>query len=116
MIEENRWNVNSWNALRGLRWDVTDRGADAAEAISSPTFSNCPSVFGATSAPRHEGRLEKVRCDDRLCCGVLTLLFMGRQQHSHTEECRTRIGEEMEHDPEGHESLQVHKCRREVEP
>ena len=34
----------------------------------------------------------------------------------HTEECRTRTGEQMEHDPQGHERLQVHKSRRDVEP
>ena len=34
----------------------------------------------------------------------------------HTEECRKRIGEKMEHDPEGRERLQVHKRRRDVEP
>ena len=32
----------------------------------------------------------------------------------HTEECRSRIGEQMEHDPEGHERLQVHKSRRDA--
>ena len=36
MNVENRWNVNSWNALRGLPWDVTERGADAAEAFHAP--------------------------------------------------------------------------------
>ena len=33
-----------------------------------------------------------------------------------TKECRARIGEHIEHDPEGHERLQVHKRRRDVEP
>ena len=41
---------------------------------------------------------------------------MGRHQNPHPEECRTRIGEQMEHDPEGHERLQVYKRRRDVEP
>ena len=60
MSEESRWNVDSWNALRGLTQDVTERGADAAEAIQSSASSNCSSAFGATSTLLHEGRLGKV--------------------------------------------------------
>ena len=101
MNEESRCNVDSWIALRGLFWNVTERGAEAAEAVRAPTSSNYPSASGVTSALRHEGRLGKVWCDDRLLCVVLTLLFMGRHQKPHTEECRTRIGEQMEHDPKG---------------
>ena len=33
----------------------------------------------------------------------------------HTEECRTRIGEQMEHHPQGHERMKVNKRRRDVE-
>ena len=33
MNEENRWNVENWNALRGLPWDATETGAEAAEAV-----------------------------------------------------------------------------------
>ena len=39
----------------------------------------------------------------------------GKTSTPHTEECRNRIGEQMEHDPEVHESLQFHKHRRDVE-
>ena len=35
---------------------------------------------------------------------------------THTEECRSRIGEQMGHEPEGHERSQVHRRRRDVEP
>ena len=66
MNEENRWNVDSWNALRGLPWDVTERGAEAAEAVQAPR----PQIIHLPLAPRrrfvHEGRLEKVWCVDRL--------------------------------------------------
>ena len=40
----------------------------------------------------------------------------GKTSKLHTEECRNRIGEQMEHDTEGHERLQAHKRRRDVEP
>ena len=36
MNEESRWNVDNWNALRGLPWDVTETGAEAKEAIQAP--------------------------------------------------------------------------------
>ena len=36
MNEENRWNVDSWNALRGLPWDVTATEAEATEVIQTP--------------------------------------------------------------------------------
>ena len=48
------------------------------------------------------------------CAACSDIAVHGQTATPHTEECRTRIGEQMEHDPEGHESLQVHK-RREVE-
>ena len=34
----------------------------------------------------------------------------------HTEECEKKTGEQMEHDPEGRERLQVHRRSRDVEP
>ena len=40
----------------------------------------------------------------------------GKTSTPHTAECRNRIGEQMEHDPEGHERLRLHKRRRDVEP
>ena len=48
MSEENRWNVDSWHALRGLPWYVTERGADAAEAVEAPR----PQVVHLPLAPR----------------------------------------------------------------
>ena len=36
MNEENRWNAENWNALRGLLWNVTETGAEAAEANQAP--------------------------------------------------------------------------------
>ena len=68
MNEESRWNVHSWNALRDLPWDVIERVIEVTEVSSSPTTSHHPSAFDATSAQRHEGRLEKVWCDHRLLC------------------------------------------------
>ena len=34
MNEETRWNVDNWNALRGLPWDVTETG-EAFEAVQA---------------------------------------------------------------------------------
>ena len=45
---------------------------------------------------------------------VLTLLY-GKTAKPHTEECQTKIVEQLAHDPEGHERLQIHRCRRDVE-
>ena len=67
MNVESTWNVDSWCAPRGLLWDVNGRGANAAEAIQAQMFSSGPPLLGATSALRHEGRLEKVRCDSWRC-------------------------------------------------
>ena len=33
MHEESRWYVDSWNALRGLPWDVNERGVEVTEAF-----------------------------------------------------------------------------------
>ena len=44
----NRWNVDSWSPLGGLPWDVTERGADAAEAIQARR----PQVVHLLLAPR----------------------------------------------------------------
>ena len=44
--------------VKGLPFDVTERGADAAEAVQA-LRSQCLHLFlGASSAPCHEGRLE----------------------------------------------------------
>ena len=60
MNEESRWNVDSWHALRDLPLGCHRKGSRSCRGCSSPTTSNHPSAFGATSALRHEGRLEKV--------------------------------------------------------
>ena len=36
MNEESRWNVENWNALRGLPWDAIETEAEATEAIQAP--------------------------------------------------------------------------------
>ena len=47
-------------------WDVTETGGRSCTGFPSPTTSNHPFAVDATSAPRHKGRLEEIRCDDRL--------------------------------------------------
>ena len=58
--EKSRCDVDSWNALRGLPWYVTKKESRSYRGNSCPTTSNRPSASVATSALRHEGRLEKV--------------------------------------------------------
>ena len=112
MNEENRWNVDSWNALRGLSRDVTERGADAAEAIQASTSSNCSCALGATLAP---SSADLGKCGARTGCAACSdIAVHGKTAKPHTEECRTRFGEQMDHHLEGHERLQVHKRRRDV--
>ena len=52
------------------------------------------------------------------CVAFSHIASHGQTAKPHTEECRTRIGEQMKHDPEGHERWPVHKHkqRRNVEP
>ena len=45
-----------------------------------------------------------------------TVALHEKTARPHTDECRARIGEQMEHDPEGHERLQPLRRRRDVEP
>ena len=40
----------------------------------------------------------------------------GKTSKPYTEECGTRTGKQMGHDPEDQEHLQVHKRRRDAEP
>ena len=49
------------------------------------------------------------------CSACSVIAVHGKVLKPHTEKCRQRIGQQMEHDPEGHERLQVHKRRRDVE-
>ena len=65
--EESRWNVDNWNALRGLPWDVTETGADATEAIQAPRsqITHLPLTQRRRCVT---SRLEEMRCDDRLFC------------------------------------------------
>ena len=66
MNEESRWNVENWNAFRGLSLGCNRNGSRSYSGYPRPTTSNHPSAFDATSALCHQGRLEETRCDDRL--------------------------------------------------
>ena len=110
MNDESRWDVDGWNALRGLPRDVTQGAAEAAEAIHAPR----PRMIHLLLAPR---RRHVTRADLRkygatmVALRVLALLLTGRHQTPH-EECPTRIGEQMEHDLEGHERLDIEVCAK----
>ena len=114
MNEESRWNVDKWNALRGVPWDVTERGADIAEAIQAPR----PQIVHLPLAPRwrYVTRADSRKCGVTIGCAANSdIAVHGKTAKPHTEECRTTIGEQMEHDPQGHERLQVRKRRQYVE-
>ena len=95
---------------RGLPWDVTARGADAAEAIQAPR----PQIIHLPLAPRR-------RCVTRAdltkygvatgCAACSDIAVHGKTANPHAGECRERIREHMEHDPDGPELLQVHKTQ-----
>ena len=115
MNGKSRWNVDSWNTLRDLFWDVTEGGADAAEAIQAPR----PQIVDKLWAPRrrHVTRAGLRKCGVTIVCAACSdIAVHEKTSKPHTEECRTRIGELVEHDPDGHERLHVHKRRRDVEP
>ena len=89
--------------------------AQAAEAVQAPRTQ----IIHLLLAPR---RRYVTRADLRKygvtigCSACSDIAGHGKTSKPNTEECRKRIGEKMEHDPEGHERLQVHKRRRDVEP
>ena len=39
MDVENRWSVDKWNAPRGLLWEVSERGANAADRFKRIAFT-----------------------------------------------------------------------------
>ena len=105
MNVERQWNVDSWGALGGLLWDVTETGADAAEAVQAPRpHSSCPSSFGAISAPFLTVG----------CAAYSDIAVHGKTAKPHTDERRTRIGEAWS--TNGRERLQRHRRRRDVGP
>ena len=74
MIEESRWHVGSWNALRGLAWDVTKRGADAAaaEAIQAPR----PQIVHLPLGPRwrHVTRADLRKYGVAIVCAACSVI------------------------------------------
>ena len=78
-----------------------------------------PHIIHLLSTPR---RRFVTRADLRkfgvtvVCSACSDTVVHGKTSKLHTVECRNRIGEQLEHDPEGHERLKFHKRRRDVEP
>ena len=105
---ENRWNVDSWNALLCFPWDVTERGADTADAIQArrPQVVHLPLASHRRCVVRADLRKQGVAIG---CAACSDIAVHGKTAKRQTGECRTRIGEQMEHDPVGHEHLQIHK-------
>ena len=106
MNEESRWNVDNWNALRGLPWDVTETGAEATEVIQAPLLQ----IIRLLLTPRRRcvtrADLRKHGVTSGCSACSDTAVHVKTSKH-HTEECRNRIGEQTEHDPEGHERALV---------
>ena len=50
------------------------------------------------------------------CAACSDMTAHGKTATSHTDECRTRIDEQMKYDPESQKRLQVHKRRRDADP
>ena len=91
--------IESWCALRGLPSYVTERRTNAAEPIQAPRSQ----VVHLPSAPRPScvTRADLGKHGVTIGCAAcsLTLLFMhGKTTKPHTDECRARIGEQVEHD------------------
>ena len=111
--EESRWNVHSWNALRGLLGYHRNRSR-SYRGYSSPRTQ----IIHLSLAPhrRYFTREDLRKYGVTIgCSACYEIAVHGKTSKPHTEEYRTRIGQQMEHDPEGHERLQVHKRRRDVE-
>ena len=87
--EESRWNVDSWNALRGFPWDVTETGAEATEATQAPR----PQIIHLLLTPR---RRYVAREDLRKygvtagCSECSDIAVHGKTSKPHTEECRKK--------------------------
>ena len=107
MHEESRLNVENWNALRGLPWDVTETRAEATEAIQAPQ----PQIIHLLLTPcrRYVTRADLRKYGVTIGCSPCSEIAVhGKKSNPHTEECRNGTGEQMEHGPEGHERLQAH--------
>ena len=71
-----------------------------------------PIFFG-----RHVGAVSRGQSGETIGCSACSDIAVdGLTAKPHTEECRTTIGEQNEHDPEGHERLQVHRRGGVAEP
>ena len=89
MNVENRWNVDSWYALLGLPWDVTERRTNAAETLQSPRLLVVHQPLAPLEVRKAALRIMVLQSAVQR---VLTLLFMGRQQHL----TRMSVGQRLE--------------------
>ena len=112
--EENRCNVENWNALRRLSWDVTKRGQKVRRLFQAPRLQiiHLPLTTRRRYVTRADLRKNGVT---QGCSACSDIAVHGKTSKPHTEEWRSRIGEQMVHDSEGHEPLQAHERRRDVE-
>ena len=103
-MECRQMECSSWSPLEYNRKEAT-------EAIQAPR----PQIIHLPLTPRWR---HVTRTDLRKygCSACSDIAVHGKTLKLHTEESRNRIGKQMQHDPGGHERLQAHKRRRDVEP
>ena len=108
-----RWTASGWSALRGLPWDVSE--ASEPERARDDDVPR-PRAIMLPLAPRRRyvTRADLRRFGVTVGCGACAdIAAHGKTSRAHTDECRARIGEHLEQEPDGKERLAAHKRRRE---
>ena len=62
--EKSRWNVEIWNALRGLPCDATETETEATQTVQV----ELPQIIHLLLTPRRHCTLDEIWCDGRLLC------------------------------------------------
>ena len=105
MNVENRWDVDSWSAFRGLLCVVTAKEPVLHGLIKTHVLKLSISFLAARwrCVTRADLRKYGATVGCAVCSGIVV---HGQRAKPHTDECRARIGKHMEHEPQGHERLQ----------
>ena len=93
--QKDPWSVDVWEALRGLPWDVVERGAEAAEAVQAPRTR----VLNVPATPRRHcvTRADLGKYGLTLGCAARAdIAVHGKATEPLTDECPPRFGEHMD--------------------